>query len=66
MSEFHDRYIARREVESILGLSRSTIYKLLANGDFPPPIKLIGRTVRWRKSEILAWADTRAAANAPR
>ncbi|WP_109316254.1 AlpA family phage regulatory protein [Pseudovibrio ascidiaceicola] len=65
MSGFHDRYIARPEVEEVLGLSRSTIYKLLADNDFPPPTRLIGRSVRWRLSEIMIWADNKRKAQTP-
>ncbi|EEA95064.1 AlpA family transcriptional regulator [Pseudovibrio sp. JE062] len=65
MSDFHDRYLARPEVEAVLGLSRSTIYKLLSEDDFPPPTRLIGRSVRWRLSEIMSWAENKRKAQTP-
>lgn len=51
----------RKELESILGLSRSTIYAKMAEGDFPKPIKLGARAVGWPEAEIAAWLETRKA-----
>lgn len=36
------------------GLHRATVYKLVACGKFPQPIKL-GRSTRWAKDELTAW-----------
>lgn len=49
----------------ITGLkSRSSIYKLMAEGKFPRPIKLSGPNgpVAWLENEVMAWIDDRAAA----
>jgi predicted DNA-binding transcriptional regulator AlpA len=35
-------------------------YKLIAENQFPKPIKL-GRSSRWRKSEVEAWMQERMA-----
>lgn len=35
-------------------------FKLIKNGQFPKPVKL-GRSSRWRKSEIEAWMQERVA-----
>ena len=35
----HDRLLRRREVEKITGMSRSSIYRLMQDGDFPRPVK---------------------------
>ena len=48
------RLMARPEVETLTGLSRSTIYREMREGRFPEPVK-IGRAVRWREDEIAAW-----------
>jgi len=37
-----------------VSLAKPTIYKLIAKGEFPRPIK-IGRASRWRASDIDAW-----------
>lgn len=47
------------EVCEFLGLSRSTLYKLLSEGAFPEPVRLGPRTVRWNVDELVAWRDRR-------
>ena len=44
------------------GLGRSTLYKLVAEQAFPPPVKLSKRAVGWRQTEVEAWAGAREAA----
>ena len=50
----HDRLLRRREVEEITGLSRSSIYRLMADGEFPRPVKVGSAAVRWRASDTTA------------
>jgi prophage regulatory protein len=54
--------LKRRAVEISTGLSRSSIYRLAANGQFPKPIPLGARAVGWRADEIAAWIEQRTAA----
>jgi prophage regulatory protein len=54
-----ERILRRPEVEHRTGLSRSGIYELLANGEFPKPIKLGSRSVGWLETEIAAWIQQR-------
>lgn len=42
-------------VKSKCGLSRSTIYQRVAQGDFPAPVPLGGRAVGWIEEEIEGW-----------
>ena len=58
-----DRLLRMKEVQKIVGLSRSTIYALLAEGKFPRARRLTPATVAWRYSELLAWIDSRPAAD---
>jgi prophage regulatory protein len=51
--------LRRPEVEARTGLSRSTIYAWLKKGDFPQPLKLGSKAVRWRSSDIKAWLESR-------
>ncbi|RQS69187.1 AlpA family phage regulatory protein [Burkholderia sp. Bp8963] len=44
--------LRRRQVEQRTGLSRSTIYKRMRDGTFPPAIPLGGRMVGWRAADI--------------
>lgn len=42
-------------------LGRSTIYRLIAKGCFPAPVKLAERASAWRLTEVEAWATERIA-----
>jgi prophage regulatory protein len=44
------------------GLGRSTLYKLISERSFPPPVKLAKRAVAWRREEVQQWAGARAPA----
>ncbi len=48
----NDRLLRRDEVEERTGLSRSAIYRLMREGEFPTPIKIGPRAVRWPQSEL--------------
>jgi prophage regulatory protein len=47
------------KVKAITGLSRSTIYLRMSEGNFPKHISLGSRAVGWLKYEIIAWIDER-------
>jgi prophage regulatory protein len=53
------RFLRLPEVCRIVGLPRSTIYKLMVNGDFPKPIPLTERTRAWLEDEIILWQEER-------
>ena len=54
------RMIYRRpQVEQLIGLSRSTIYKAISEGSFPPPIRLGKRAVGWLQSDIEDWLQAK-------
>jgi prophage regulatory protein len=46
-------------VKATTGLSRSTIYALIAEGAFPRQVKLTARCVGWRSEEIERWLSSR-------
>src|SRR4051812_19927296 len=51
-----DRQILRiRDIAQQLGLSRSTIYRLMQRGDFPSQVRLSDHAVGWRAADIIAW-----------
>lgn len=50
------------QVRARTGLSRSEIYRRIALGEFPAPIKLGLRASAWSKQEIDAWIAERIAA----
>lgn len=43
------------------GLGRSTIYRLIADGSFPPPVRHGPRAVAWRWLDIDQWTRSRPA-----
>ena len=51
----------RPQVEASTGLSRSTLYAMIAEGEFPRPIRLGKRAVGWTETEVSDWLDTRKA-----
>jgi prophage regulatory protein len=50
------------EVKRRVSLSRSEIYRRIAAGDFPQPVKLGERASAWPESEVSAWCQARIAA----
>jgi len=55
----NDRILRMRVMRDRVGLSRASIYRLIARGLFPPSVPLGGTIVGWRESEINAWIATR-------
>lgn len=56
------RPLRRQAVEAKVGMSCSTIYKLIAKGAFPRPVRLGDKAVAWLESEVDAWIASRVAA----
>ncbi len=58
-----DRFLTRFEVEKLTGFSRTGIYRLMNEGNFPLSIKFGKRgqqgAVRWSENEIMAWIRSR-------
>jgi prophage regulatory protein len=50
-----DRIIRLKTVLGRTGLSRSTIYRKIAEGTFPPRIKISVNGAGWRESDISQW-----------
>ena len=48
-----------RQLTSIVGLSRSTIYRLVKAEQFPKPIRIGISSLAWRMDEIHKWIDSR-------
>jgi len=46
-------------VMRLTGLGRSTIYRLMADEQFPSPVRLTKRVVAWRRSDLEQWSDGR-------
>ena len=55
----NDMLLRRQEVERIVGLSRSSVYRMMQSGDFPRSVRISPGAVKWRASDIKAWLETR-------
>ena len=55
--------LTRRDVEARLGITKSTVYRLMRCGAFPEPIQVGPRAVRWVESELEAWLASRPRAS---
>jgi len=49
-----NKFITINEVINIVGFKKSTIYKFIKTRSFPKPVK-IGRSSRWKLSDINSW-----------
>ncbi|MDM0122177.1 helix-turn-helix transcriptional regulator [Variovorax arabinosiphilus] len=45
------------DVTRITALSRSTVYRRIAEGRFPEPVHLGGRASAWPSAALQAWID---------
>lgn len=55
----NDRLLRREGVEEATTLTTSSLYRPMRKGEFPLPIKIGLRAVRWPESEIEAWLESR-------
>ena len=55
------RFLRRPEVCALTGLKTSTLYEMIARGDFVRPVRLGKRLVAWPENEIAAWQAARLA-----
>lgn len=55
----NNRILRRPEVERIVGLSRSSLYSMMSDGEFPRPIRLGKRAVGWPAESTIAWLNSR-------
>jgi prophage regulatory protein len=54
-------FLKIQEVRAKTGLSRSHLYALAQNGEFPKPVKLSERSSAWVESEVDSWIEERIA-----
>ncbi|WP_419166415.1 helix-turn-helix transcriptional regulator [Candidatus Palauibacter sp.] len=59
------RILRTPEVLELTAISRTTLWRRVRSGDFPPPLKLGGpdsKAVGWRRDDVEAWLDSRPSA----
>ena len=57
--EVKTRLLRLPEVLERTALSQSSLYRLIADDDFPRPLKLTLRSVAWVENEVDDWIDCR-------
>lgn len=50
-----DKLLTLKEVIPLVTMKRSWILQQVKDGNFPKPVRLGPRCVRWRKREVLEW-----------
>lgn len=54
-----------RDLARTLNISVRSVWKLVADGELPAPIRL-GRSTRWREHDIARWLESPKREHAPR
>ncbi len=52
-----ERILRLPAVRARTGLSRSMIYRKMADSSFPPSIKLNARSIGWHESHVQRWIE---------
>ncbi|ODS23695.1 hypothetical protein AB835_07645 [Candidatus Endobugula sertula] len=58
-TDTEDRILRAHEVQKIVGVSRSTIWRMERKGQFPARLPLGTGSIGWLKSDIEAWMQNR-------
>ena len=53
-----DKLLTLKEVIPLVTMKRSWILQQVKDGNFPKPVRLGPRCVRWRKREVLEWIES--------
>ena len=59
----NDKLLLRTEVLDRTRLTTSSVYRLMRAGQFPEPIRIGAKAVRWPESEIEDWIASRPRAS---
>ena len=54
-----DRLLRLPDVETATGCKKSTIYKLMKDGKFPPCVRITARMSAWPETAVLQWVQDR-------
>ena len=61
MENNKEEFLRLKQVKSLIGLCRSSIYNKINEGTFPRPVKLGPQSVAWLQSEVQLWMNERIA-----
>lgn len=54
-----ERFLSPNRVAELTSLHRASIYRKVATGDFPAPIRVSERRIAFKESEVRAWMASR-------
>lgn len=54
-----DVFLTLNEVIHRINVGKTSIYKMIKYGMFPPPAKLGFRSVRWFERDVINWMESR-------
>ena len=61
MENNKEEFLRLKQVKSLIGLCRSSIYNKINEGTFPRPVRLGPQSVAWLQSEVQLWMSKRIA-----
>ena len=59
MNQENRPFLSIKEVSELLGISVSTINRLIKRGDFPPKIKISSKRMIFMKREVDEWIKSK-------
>jgi predicted DNA-binding transcriptional regulator AlpA len=51
--------ITSKDIQALVGLGRSATHNLTRQASFPAPYRINARTLRWDRSQVIAWLEDR-------
>jgi len=54
------RLLSAKEVVSVLGVGRTTLWRLVKDGEFPSAKKISAGRVGWLSTDVEKWVESRA------
>lgn len=63
--DLEDRLLPWSQVRIIVGLSRTTVWRMQKSGDFPASVQISQNRIGWWQSELLAWKRARTPRRLP-
>ena len=63
INEKNRPFLTNKEISKLIGISVSTINRLIKKGDFPPKIKISPRRIVFMKHQIEEWITRKSIAS---
>jgi len=54
-----DRFLTLEQVRDLHPVSRATRWRMVRDGDFPPPVRISPGRIAWRESDVRQWIAAR-------